>query len=237
MAATCSRLAAQGTFCSFTGPQKRLHTQDSALATAALKTTCSSFNGMQLPQAVPARVSQAQHRVNVARAVAAVTEKRKDAFGEEKKLAEPPKSLLKQGPDGWTSPMCEKFEKVIREVQDDVCAAIEELDGKKFREDSWEREGGGGGISRVLQDGNVFEKAGVNVSVVYGTMPPEAYRAATGSAEKNGAPSGGAGRIPFFAAGVSSVRPTTGVASPVCFLCGGAGFSTLCTGWSAVRSP
>jgi coproporphyrinogen III oxidase len=57
----------------------------------------------------------------------------------------------------------------------------------------------------VLQDGNVFEKAGVNVSVVYGTMPPEAYRAATGSAEKNGAPSGGAGRIPFFAAGVSSV--------------------------------
>jgi coproporphyrinogen III oxidase len=40
--------------------------------------------------------------------------------------------------------------------------------------------GGGGGISRVLQGGNVFEKAGVNVSVVYGQMPPEAYRAATG---------------------------------------------------------
>jgi coproporphyrinogen III oxidase len=51
----------------------------------------------------------------------------------------------------------------------------------------------------VLQDGNIFEKAGVNVSVVYGQMPPEAYRAATGEQ--------GAGKemIPFFAAGISSV--------------------------------
>lgn len=51
----------------------------------------------------------------------------------------------------------------------------------------------------MLQDGNVFEKAGVNVSVVYGQMPPEAYRAATGEQ--------GAGKemIPFFAAGISSV--------------------------------
>jgi hypothetical protein len=53
-------------------------------------------------------------------------------------------------------------------------------------------------------DGNVWEKAGVNVSVVYGSMPPEAYRAAVGNDEalKN---MGNGGRVPFFAAGISSV--------------------------------
>lgn len=74
-----------------------------------------------------------------------------------------------------------QFEGVIRKAQDEICAAVEALDGGKFREDAWTRPGGGGGISRVLQGDNVFEKAGVNVSVVYGSMPPEAYRAATGT--------------------------------------------------------
>lgn len=89
-------------------------------------------------------------------------------------------------------------------MQDEICAAVEAVDGGKFREDAWIRPGGGGGISRVLQDGNVWEKAGVNVSVVYGSMPPEAYRAATGGSSNGGA-TNKAGRIPFFAAGVSSV--------------------------------
>lgn len=71
-----------------------------------------------------------------------------------------------------------RFEKVIRKAQDDICAAISEIDGKKFHQDAWTRPGGGGGISRVLEGGNVWEKAGVNVSVVYGSMPPEAYRCA-----------------------------------------------------------
>ena len=88
---------------------------------------------------------------------------------------------------------------MIRAAQDEIVAAVEELDGQKFQEDAWTRPGGGGGISRVLQDGNVFEKAGVNVSVVYGQMPPEAYRAATGEG------GGGKDMIPFFAAGISSV--------------------------------
>ncbi len=82
---------------------------------------------------------------------------------------------------------------------------MEDVDGIKFREDSWIRPGGGGGISRVLQDGNVWEKAGVNVSVVYGTMPPEAYRAATGGGSDSKPAVNKAGRIPFFAAGISSV--------------------------------
>lgn len=76
------------------------------------------------------------------------------------------------------------------------------MDGTPFHEDAWTREDGGGGISRVLQDGNVWEKAGVNVSVVYGSMPPTAYRAAT---ERDIEISPDAGRVPFFAAGISSV--------------------------------
>jgi hypothetical protein len=69
-----------------------------------------------------------------------------------------------------------RFEKMIRKAQDDICGAVTAIDGKPFHQDAWTRPGGGGGISRVLQDGNVWEKAGVNVSVVYGSMPPEAYR-------------------------------------------------------------
>ena len=90
---------------------------------------------------------------------------------------------------------------MIMEVQESVCGALETLDGAgKFKEDAWTRPGGGGGISRVLQDGAVFEKAGVNISVVYGVMPPEAYRAAKAAATDQKP-----GPIPFFAAGISSV--------------------------------
>ncbi|CDP04123.1 unnamed protein product [Coffea canephora] len=96
-----------------------------------------------------------------------------------------------------------RFEKMIRDAQDSVCAAIEAVDnGSKFKEDVWSRPGGGGGISRVLQDGAVWEKAGVNVSVVYGVMPPEAYRAAKPSSDNGDIKPG---PIPFFAAGISSV--------------------------------
>lgn len=92
---------------------------------------------------------------------------------------------------------------MIREAQDSVCAAIEGVEnGKKFKEDVWSRPGGGGGISRVLQDGDVWEKAGVNVSVVYGLMPPEAYRAANPTSDNGNLKPG---PVPFFAAGISSV--------------------------------
>jgi coproporphyrinogen III oxidase len=63
---------------------------------------------------------------------------------------------------------------LFREVQDQVCTALEELDGRqRFREDTWQRPGGGGGRSRVLADGAVFEQAGVNFSEVHGEMSPE----------------------------------------------------------------
>ncbi|XP_027369124.1 oxygen-dependent coproporphyrinogen-III oxidase, chloroplastic [Abrus precatorius] len=97
-----------------------------------------------------------------------------------------------------------RFEKMIREAQDSVCNAIEAADGgDQFKEDVWSRPGGGGGISRVLQDGAVWEKAGVNVSVVYGVMPPDAYRAAKAAAAIS--PDQKPGPVPFFAAGISSV--------------------------------
>ncbi|MEO1482818.1 MAG: oxygen-dependent coproporphyrinogen oxidase [Myxococcota bacterium] len=92
-----------------------------------------------------------------------------------------------------------RMESMVRSVQDQICEAISRVDGNDFREDSWEREGGGGGTSRVLQDGNVFEKAGVNVSVVYGRLSPEAAR------QMGGGKSLGDDELDFFATGVSVV--------------------------------
>jgi len=111
-------------------------------------------------------------------------------------------SLLRHDIDDPNS-MRGKFETIIRAAQDRITKEVTELDGTSFREDAWTRPGGGGGISRVLQGGNVWEKAGVNVSVVYGSMPPEAYRAATGT--KAGLDADPKDRVPFFAAGISSV--------------------------------
>jgi coproporphyrinogen III oxidase len=58
-------------------------------------------------------------------------------------------------------------------LQDRICATIEALDGEgRFCEDAWTRPAGGGGRSRVLRDGAVFEQAGVNYSHVMGTGLP-----------------------------------------------------------------
>jgi coproporphyrinogen III oxidase len=61
----------------------------------------------------------------------------------------------------------------FKELQDRITRAVEELDGKSFRQDDWTREGGGGGRTRVLEGGNVFEKAGVNFSSVHGNLPEQ----------------------------------------------------------------
>lgn len=64
----------------------------------------------------------------------------------------------------------------LLQLQDTICAALENQDGTaSFAEDSWQREHGGGGKTRVLTNGAVFEKAGVNFSHVHGTgLPPSA---------------------------------------------------------------
>jgi coproporphyrinogen III oxidase len=67
----------------------------------------------------------------------------------------------------------EKFEQLIIDLQNSICKELELLDGReKFNEDVWTREGGGKGFTRVITDGNVFEKAGVNRSAVYGEVTP-----------------------------------------------------------------
>lgn len=64
----------------------------------------------------------------------------------------------------------------LRSLQDRICAAIEEADGTaRFAEDTWIRAEGGGGRSRVLREGAVFEQAGIGFSEVEGaTLPPSA---------------------------------------------------------------
>ena len=69
-------------------------------------------------------------------------------------------------------------EEYLRALQLKICAALEEADGKEsFRRDRWDRPGGGGGESRVMTGGNVFEQAGVGFSHVFGdAMPPSATK-------------------------------------------------------------
>ncbi len=65
----------------------------------------------------------------------------------------------------------EKWIQIIQQMQNDICAALEACDGKAvFVEDEWERAEGGGGKTRVISNGEVFEKGGVNTSVVYGKV-------------------------------------------------------------------
>jgi coproporphyrinogen III oxidase len=60
-------------------------------------------------------------------------------------------------------------------LQRRIVAALESLDGKPFREERWERPQGGGGISRVIEEGQLFERGGVNYSYVQGSgLPPSA---------------------------------------------------------------
>ena len=64
-----------------------------------------------------------------------------------------------------------RMESFVKEQQQAIVRELEKIDGGRFRVDTWQRSEGGGGTSCVLQDGNVFEKAGVNTSIVYGTLP------------------------------------------------------------------
>jgi coproporphyrinogen III oxidase len=71
-----------------------------------------------------------------------------------------------------------RVEDYLRSLQNRIVAELEQLDGKEaFLRDAWDRAGGGGGESRVLKRGRVFEQAGVNFSHVYGKeLPPSATK-------------------------------------------------------------
>lgn len=60
----------------------------------------------------------------------------------------------------------------LLDLQDHITTSLEEIDGRLFTEDLWEREQGGGGRTRVLEKGNVFEQGGVNFSHVFGEKLP-----------------------------------------------------------------
>lgn len=70
------------------------------------------------------------------------------------------------------SSMKDKFFNYINQLQDTITSKLEDVDGKaKFQEDNWERPEGGGGRTRVIENGAVFEKGGVNISGVHGKLP------------------------------------------------------------------
>jgi len=73
----------------------------------------------------------------------------------------------------------EQVRSYLLKLQDTICTAIEKADGGQcFREDNWSRAEGGGGRSRIMEEGAVFEKAGINFSQVYGSaLPPSATAA------------------------------------------------------------
>ncbi|SMO45331.1 oxygen-dependent coproporphyrinogen oxidase [Solitalea koreensis] len=82
----------------------------------------------------------------------------------------------------------------LRALQDDICTTLEKTDGKgMFEEEVWEREGGGGGRTRILQNGNILEKGGVNFSAVHGELPEAIQRSFK------------VDKTDFFATGVSIV--------------------------------
>jgi coproporphyrinogen III oxidase len=90
--------------------------------------------------------------------------------------------------------MKDKFYAYIQQLQDQICSGLEAVDGTaKFREDLWERPEGGGGRTRVIENGAVFEKGGVNISAVHGKLP-EAMQKMFGVDEAD-----------FFACGLSLV--------------------------------
>ena len=63
-------------------------------------------------------------------------------------------------------------------LQEGIVSALEKVDGRAFGRDSWERPEGGGGLTRVIEEGDVFERGGVNLSRVQGTrLPPSATAA------------------------------------------------------------
>jgi len=90
--------------------------------------------------------------------------------------------------------MKNKFYQYILKLQDQITAGLEKVDGEAiFREDLWERPEGGGGRTRVIENGAVFEKGGVNISEVHGPLPPAMQKYFK------------VGEVDFFACGLSLV--------------------------------
>lgn len=132
--------------------------------------------------------------------VAIVQAKSKRRFNSGRYLAEPvtDSDILMANENDMKT----RMELFIMKIQTDFVRALENEEnfGRKFEVDRWLRKEGGGGITCVLQDGDIFEKAGVNISVVSGKLPAAAAQQMRSRGKKLGE-----GALPFFAAGVSAV--------------------------------
>lgn len=113
-----------------------------------------------------------------------------------------------------SAPMRARMEAYVKLLQYNIVLALSKEESKaRFLVDSWLRKEGGEGISCVLQDGSTFEKAGVNISIVHGVLPPAAVKQMSanhaGLMDKLGYNLGGkqpdVEDIPFYAAGLSLV--------------------------------
>jgi coproporphyrinogen III oxidase len=93
-----------------------------------------------------------------------------------------------------------KTEHMLQRLQNTICQSLEEADGTHFQEETWTRPAGGGGITRILQNGNVFEKAGVSTSTVSGFLSKEAAQTA-----RIGNGKFAADNIPFFITSISLI--------------------------------
>jgi coproporphyrinogen III oxidase len=90
--------------------------------------------------------------------------------------------------------MKDQFYQYIQNLQDQICKGLEDIDGvAQFREDLWDRPEGGGGRTRVIENGQVFEKGGVNISAVHGKLPDSMQKLFN------------VGEADFFACGLSLV--------------------------------
>ena len=109
--------------------------------------------------------------------------------------------------EGNVTEMRLRMEGLCLSLQHQLCRELERLEAdkgtppKKFQVDRWSRKEGGGGISCVLQDGKTFEKAGVNISVVHGKLPPPAVK----QMRSRGKNLPEDRELPFYAVGVSCV--------------------------------
>ncbi|KAI8978963.1 coproporphyrinogen III oxidase, aerobic [Pilobolus umbonatus] len=114
------------------------------------------------------------------------------------------KLLREKGVIGNDAPLRLRMEAYVKDLQKRICAAIEKVDGKgQFTLSEWERpEYGGEGITCVLSEGNVMEKAGVAVSVIYSELSPEAIRQMR---DDRGKDIKLEGNVPFFVTGISLV--------------------------------
>ena len=103
------------------------------------------------------------------------------------------------------SPTADHFHKLVCTLQDKICSSLESEDTHHFHEDVWTRLGGGGGRTRVIENGTTFEKGGVNTSAVFGDLKGQEIEMFSKMISAQGIPVPELRKASFFASGISLV--------------------------------